>query len=308
MSKSFFRKLIPVFFVCMLPTFLFAQNPVGYNFLRTLVGARASSMGGAFMAIPGDIYNVYYNPAGLAALNKRQGTLTYLNHLLDFQSGFLAYGQPFLNGTIAVGVHYFDYGNFEGKDENNNPTSDFGSNSWTFSVGYSQYVIKGLSLGASGKFINFKIAEFSENALAVDLAAIYSIESEALHFGLGVFNVGTTTTAFIDTKDDLPMSVQFGASKQLEHLPLLVSAALIKYKGESLDFRFGGELNLTDELFLRLGYNSVGQDQKVDSGKDQLAGVSLGLGFKLSQFNLDYSFSSFGEVGSLNRLSLTGRF
>ncbi|MFQ5709568.1 MAG: PorV/PorQ family protein, partial [bacterium] len=205
-------------------------------------------------------------------------------------------------------IDFFDFGTFEGKDENNNPTGDFGSNSWAVSLAYSQTTIKNLAVGAAAKFILFEISDFTETAVAADFGLQYSIPAEEVSFGLGVFNVGTTTSAFLDTKDDLPFNVQFGASKRLEHLPLMVSGALVKYRDDSVDFRLGGEFTLTEELFLRLGYNSIGRDQKVDTGKDQLAGVSLGLGFKLNQFNLDYSFSSFGEVGSLNRLSLTGRF
>ncbi|MCG8606466.1 type IX secretion system membrane protein PorP/SprF, partial [bacterium] len=158
------------------------------------------------------------------------------------------------------------------------------------------------------KFIRFQIDSFSESAVAADFGAVYTVPSEQLYVGAGVFNVGTTTSAFIESKDDLPLNFQFGVSKQLEHLPLWVSGALVKYKGDSVDFRIGGEFTLTEQLFLRLGYNSVGQDQQVSTDKDRFAGAAVGLGFKLTKWNIDYSFSSFGEVGSLNRISLVGRF
>lgn len=284
------------------------QSAVGYDFLRTFVGARPSAMAGAFVAIPGDIHNIYYNPGGLAALEKRQGTLSYLNHLLDFQSGFLAFAQPKFDGTIGFGLHYFDYGQFEGKDTANNSTGTFGANSWSLALGYSQYVLKNLSVGASAKVILFKIAEFSETALAADLGAVYHVPEYQLHLGLAVLNVGQTTSAFIETKDDLPTSVQLGVAKKLEHLPLELSGAVVKFVEEDFNFRLGGEFTLSDQLFLRLGYNSVGRDQRVDTSKDQIAGLSVGLGFKVNKFDIDYAFSSFGEVGSLNRLTLTGRF
>lgn len=285
-----------------------AADPAGFDFLRTLVGARPSAMGGSFVAVPGDIYGILYNPAGLSSMPKRQATLTYLNHLLDFQSVFVAYGQPLTSGTMAFGLNYFDYGTFEGRDENNADTGEFGASSFVLSASYSRMLSERLSLGGSAKFIRFQIESFSETALAGDLGLLYSIPTSDLHFALAVFNVGTATSAFIETKDDLPLNVQFGVSKKLEHLPLMVSGALIKFNNESLDFRLGGEFTLTEQLFLRVGYNSVGQDQKVDTSKDRLAGVSFGLGLKVSKFDVDYSFSSFGEVGSLNRITLIGRF
>ncbi|MFQ5825179.1 MAG: PorV/PorQ family protein, partial [bacterium] len=199
---------------------------------------------------------------------------------------------------------------FEGKDENNLDTGEFGANSLSLSLGYSRTVYKNLSIGGSAKYIRFQIDNLTETALAADFGVIYTIPSEEWNFGVGVFNFGTTTSAFYEggVKDNLPFNFQLGVSKRLEHLPLLVSGALVKFVDESFDFRLGGEFSLTKELFLRLGYNSVGQDQKVDTNKDRLAGVSFGLGFKVNVFNLDYSFSSFGEVGSLNRITLTGQF
>jgi len=302
------------FFVTLLSAVVFlagavrSENPVGYDFLRTFVGARPSAMAGAFISVPGDIHNLAYNPAGLAALNAKQGTASYLNHLLDFQSGFLAYAQPFLQGTAAVGLHFFDYGQFERKDESNLGSGEFGANSLSFSAGYSRAILRNLSVGGSAKFIRFQIDDFTETALALDIGLIFSMPDKGLNFGVGIFNFGTTTSAFIDTKDDLPLNFQIGASKVLEHLPVMVSASLVKFKGESLDFRLGGEISLTEQLFVRLGYNSVGQEQKVKTSKDRLAGISMGFGFKVAKFNIDYSLSSFGEVGSLNRVSLIGQF
>ena len=307
------RTVVPfVFMICLLVNInqSVAQSAVGFDFLRTLVGAKPAAMGGAFVAMPGDIHNIFYNPAGLSHLDKRQATVSYLNHLLDFQNGFLAYAQPLYHGTFAAAVNFFDYGNFEGKDINNQDTGSFNSNSLVLSTSYAQELtyVKNLSVGGSAKFVRFQIDNLSSTALAFDFGVMYEIQDQRVSFGAGVFNVGTTTSAFIDTKDDLPLNFQFGAAKQLEHLPLLVSGSVLKYKDDSVDFRIGGEFTLSEQLFLRLGYNSVGQDQKVGADKDKFAGVSFGLGFKLNTFNFDYSFSSFGEVGSLNRITLVGRF
>lgn len=305
------KKLSFLVFLALLFVHVFelrAQTATGYDFLRTLVGARPSAMGGAFVSVKGDIHNIYYNPAGLATVSKKQGTASYLNHILDFQSGFLAYAQPISSGTGAVALNFYDFGNFDGRDDNNQPTGEFGASGLVLSVGYSREVARNFSLGASGKFIRFHIDEFTETALALDAGVIFSIPDKAFNIGASVRNLGATTSAFIDTKDDLPSSLEFGVSKGLEHLPVMISGALVKYQEESLEFRLGGEITLTEQLFARLGYNSVGQDQKVDTNKDKFAGVSFGLGFKVNTFNIDYSLTSFGEVGSLNRVTLVGRF
>jgi hypothetical protein len=59
---------------------------------------------------------------------------------------------------------------------------------------------------------------------------------------------------------------------------------------------------------MRLGYDTVGSDQKVGTDADRFAGLSFGLGLTIHDYALDYSLSSFGEVGSLNRLSFSMTF
>ncbi len=285
-----------------------AQTAVGYDFLNTFVGARPAAMGGAFVGIVGDVHNIAYNPAGLSHIGEKRGTFSYLNHLLDFNSGFLAYAQPFSGGTAAASLNFIDFGQFERRGEKNEDTGEFGSNGLAFSLSYARFLIKNFAVGGNVKYIRFQIDTYTASAIAMDAGLSYTIPGQDLSIGLAVQNFGSTTSAFIQTKDDLPLTVQLGASKTLAHLPVFVSGALVKTKDEDLDFRLGGEIRLREQLRLRLGYNSVGLDQKTDTSMDRLAGVSMGIGFVVRKFDIDYSFSSFGEVGSLNRFTLVSRF
>src|SRR3990172_8495738 len=180
----FMKKILMQALFFIMPLCVFFKGAVGYDFLRTQVGARPSSMGGAFIAVPGDVYNVIYNPAGLSALSQRQGALTYLNHLLDFQSGFLGYAQPVWHGVAAAAFNFYDFGNFDGKNENNEDTGEFGANGLVFSIAYAQDIIKNLSLGGNAKYIRFQIDNFTETAIAVDAGLLFAIPRHALNIGL----------------------------------------------------------------------------------------------------------------------------
>jgi hypothetical protein len=50
-----------------------------FNFLKLGVGARPSALGGAFVAVGGDVNSMYYNPAGLVKIMESQMTVMY-NH------------------------------------------------------------------------------------------------------------------------------------------------------------------------------------------------------------------------------------
>ena len=83
------------------------------------VGARVSGLGHAYTAVADDVYAVYYNPAGLATLNRPEFGTTYsrlLTGLSDgsnVQNSFLGYAHPFdggRRGTLGVAWNNFGVG------------------------------------------------------------------------------------------------------------------------------------------------------------------------------------------------------
>jgi hypothetical protein len=129
-----------------------------------------------------------------------------------------------------------------------------------------------------------------------------------LSVAAGLFNFGYVTSAFVQTKDDLPLNYRIGFSKRLAHLPLLLNMIIYYFDQEKIRGALGGEFTLTNKLFLRLGYDSMGKDFEVDSSKDRFAGAAIGLGVLWNEFRIDYSFTTYGAMGSLNRFSISGNF
>ncbi len=287
-----------------------SSGTAGYEFLRTHIGARPSAMAGAFISIPGDIHAIYFNPAGLAPISGRMATATYLNHVLDFQSGFVAYTQPIKNiGQIAVGIDYMNYGDFDETDVAGNKLGNFGAGSFAITSSLGRSINEDLMVGVSAKVIYFSIVEYNSTALALDLGAIYKVPFiEDMNIGLGVFNLGQAMTAFMDHKDPLPLNFVLGFSKKLAHLPLVYSVTANKYIDDDIQFNVGGEFTLAEGVFLRVGYNSLGRDLKIGADGDQFAGISMGLGFQWNQMQFDYGLSSFGAIGYLNRATFSYQF
>ncbi len=289
----------------------------GFEFLRTPVGARASAMGGAFVAMPGDVHDVFYNPSGLALVSQRMGTFSYLKHVLDFQSGFVAVTQPVENlGHLGAGLQYFNYGSFQKTDASGNSLGTFGASNVAVSLSYANSLFgtgasslsSNLHYGVSVKFIYSKIAEFSSTALAADFGFTYETPIQDLVVAGGVFNLGKSFSPFIQTKEALPLNFRLGFSKILAHLPLQLSAEGYKYASEEYGFALGGEFTITQNFFLRFGYNSIGRDQKLGLSQDKFAGLSLGTGFVWNGYHLDYGFTASGAIGNLNRLSIVKAF
>jgi len=282
----------------------------GYEFLRTQIGARPAGMAGAFVSFSGDVHSVYYNPAGLAPISTRLASATYLNHVLDFQSGFVAYTQPMKNiGQLAVGINYMNYGDFDRTDVNGNKLGSFGAGSFAITSSLGRMITRDLMAGISAKFIYSTIDNYSSTAIAMDLGVIYRVPfMQDLNIGAAVFNLGAAMTSFMDTRDPLPLNFVLGFSKKLAHLPLEYCVAVNKYIDDDVQISAGGEFTLTENVFLRVGYSSLGKNLKIGADGDQYAGLSLGMGFQWRQIQFDYALSSFGAIGYLNRATFSYRF
>ena len=287
-----------------------SSGTAGFEFLRTHIGARPSAMAGAFVSFSGDIHSLYFNPAGLAGIPGRLAAATYLNHMLDFQSGFAAYTQPLKNiGQLAVGINYMNYGDFDETTTNGEKVGSFSAGSFAVISSLARSFNKDLMAGVSLKFIHSSIDNYGSSAFALDAGAIYHVPFiEGLNIGIGVYNVGQAITAFVDEKDKLPMNFAIGASKSLAHLPLTWGITVNKYIDDDVQVKVGGEFTLAEGFYLRLGYNSLGRDQKVGADNDQFAGISFGLGMDWQQYEFNYGLSSFGALGYLNRLSFSYNF
>lgn len=279
----------------------------GFQFLKTQVGARSAAMAGAMVAVTPDMSALHYNPAGVAAISQRGGSFSYLDHLLDFNAGYISYVEPRLGpGNLAAAITYMDYGEFSKRDQNNQELGTFGAGSIAISGGYGLEPLPNLQAGAAVNYVRATIDAYASDAVTVSAGLRYTIPSQRLTLGINLANYGQVLTSFIRDKDPLPQLVRVGLSKQLAHLPLMFGIQLYKYSDEEWHGALGGEFTLNDNLYLRLGYDQAGRDLKVDASGDSFAGASIGLGAIWRNFNIDYAYSSMGALGALNRFTLTG--
>jgi hypothetical protein len=70
----------------------------------------------------------------------------------------------------------------------------------------------------------------------------------------------------------------------------------------------GAEFQPVETLFLRIGWDSIGLDQKVGTKKDFMAGICFGLGLDATLFRMDFGLASHGELGFVQRIALSKAF
>ncbi len=306
------RFSIASFLLLALPALTLASSrgTVGFSFLRTQVGARPAAMGGAFVAVPGELQGLLSNPAGVAEIEQRSAFAGYLDHVLDLKSGLVAYADRFRDvGSYEAAVAFMDYGQMNETDVSGLRTGrTFGAGTLVLSAAGGKKIFPALLVGAAAKYVRSYIDAYSSQAVLLDVGVIVHTPIQDLDVGVALQNVGKVITAFVDSADALPTCFRIGTAKRLAHLPLLLSFELFKYPDDDFQGAIGGEFTITPRFFLRWGYTSLSRQMKVGTDADQMAGLSLGFGFVWKKYRLDYAFSSQGELGSLNRLGFSAVF
>ena len=295
-----------------------SAGTTSFEFLRSQYSPRGAAMGGNLIAVNDDIQAFFYNPASLAGNSDRTWNISYIDHLLDFKAGHLAYAQPYRTwGNIYAGLIYFNYGSFTETDEFGDETGrTFGASEFSLAVGLSNHLGKGFDYGIGVKYLFSSLDTYNASAFAIDAGLQYLAPIlDDLLLGVSVLNLGTPVDNYTGHQERLPLTVQLGFAKKLAHLPLLFTGSFqdITISEDNFTdflerFSLGGEFDISQRIKFRLGYqNQINQDVR-PVGRNMLSGISLGLGIIWKEFRLDYGFSNFGDLGSQNRLGINGSF
>lgn len=278
-------------------------------FLKIGVGARPIGMGSAFAAVADDISAVHWNPAGLAQLRSREAGAMDARLFEDTRLDFVGYAHPLKQGTLAVSSVYLSQGSIEGRGANRERLGSYQASDTAVALSFARLVTGGLSLGASAKLLQSRIADATASGYAVDFGAHLRTSVPGLSLGAAVSNLGPGLR-FLEERSRLPLTFSGGAALRLP-VGLTLTA---EYRSQVYDrragFGFGTELDLLSAVSVRAGYLTGlgGQAKGGRSRIEDAGGVGAGLGLKLGRFRLDYAFTPMGELGSAQRISLGARF
>jgi len=296
-----------------LPSAAFCVSPdagtKSASFLKLASGARAAGMAGAFSAVSnGGSDAVYWNPASLACVVRKEASFMYSSYFEDISYGWAAFARPSReHGVFGVGLQYLSYGELDERDGAGDSTSD---NSYYDMAVYLSYAnvfeLAGygtLNYGLTLKYINSKI-EDSASAIALDGGALFVLNDKLTAFALLFQNVGTGLQYDIRS-EDLPFIFKIAVSRILFG-NLIVDADINIPSDNDIYPAVGAEYKLSvnqeADLFIRAGYSTREKDLP------GFAGFSAGFGARFSDYVFDYAFSPYGDLGSAHRISIGIKF
>jgi len=279
-----------------------AAGETGFVFLKIGVGARAMGMGSAFVALADDPTSVYWNPAGLASIEKTQVTVMHNEWILDFRQEFVAVGTQLGPGTLGLGFTGFYSDELEGRDDTGVLTRHYGFNDIAVTGAYGLRLAAGLDAGLGVRYIREMIDQVDATTIAADVGARYRLSDSGFMLGGAISNIGGD--AKFDSEDfSIPLTWRLGAawSKNVESIRGrgTLSAEYRQAKQDDGKFHVGGEYAYHDRVALRVG-GAFGYDDQ---------DLTFGLGLMKDWFRFDYALVPFSsDLGSTHVFSLTGSF
>lgn len=277
-------------------------------FLDIGVGARAQGMGGAYTALADDASAVYWNPAGLAHLDKREIAISHSELGLSAREDFLAYAHPTPRGTFAAGAAYLSQGTIAGRDALGRPTGGYEASDAALTGSYgvkTDYA----DVGASVKYVRSHIASAEAQGLAADAGLRREIDGAGpgrLFLGAALRNAGPGLK-YDAQRNDLPLRLAAGAAYSLSSGRTFAFELQSAPRGGGVDAGFGAELKVLEGGVLRLGYST--KNAAADgSGFDAARGLTVGLGLERAGYRFDYAAQAAGELGATHRFTLAKRF
>jgi hypothetical protein len=195
-----------------------------FRLLDLQVPARSAALGGATNAIWDDDVNLASsNPALLNPSMKKQLAYNHVNYVSDLSYGNVMYAHQVKDKfTFAAGLQYFNYGNFDGRDDYDSKTGTFKAADYSLNLSVAKPFNEDstLSIGATLKTIYSHFDSYYALGSAVDVGLTYHTKDN-LTVTLLAKNYGSQWRTYTGTgeKEKLPSTVQIGLSKKLDKAP-----------------------------------------------------------------------------------------
>lgn len=270
----------------LLTSTLFAQGgQTGLSFLKLGVGARSIAMGEAYTAIANDASATYYNPAGLAQVEKTDIMVMHKEWFEGVRTEFLGVRVPLGRYALGLSINTTNISGIELRTRPGPPEGTFSSHDFALGLSFATRVSSSLKAGLSAKFLYEKIFVDEASGAAIDLGLLYELPLEGMKVGASASNLGSMGRLGAE-KIKLPALLRVGSSysRDLPSVQSTVTAAadVVKvFKEDKAHLHTGAEVSYHRTVSVRLGY-LFGYEAR---------GITVGIGMMKALFRLDYAFS-----------------
>ena len=167
------------------------------EFLLLGGGARGTALGAAYSALAGDVSALYYNPAGIAQMNRPQAQVGSYNYVAGTKYTWGGVAFPIAGGVRSFGLQIGTFG-FQDQPvytvEQPDGTGSLYNVSETFAAAtIAQNFSDRFAAGLTAKFISDQLGDASGSAFAVDFGTNFHamLNNRPIRLAFTVTNLGT---------------------------------------------------------------------------------------------------------------------
>lgn len=285
-----------------------------FQFLKLPVSAHNSSLGGRVVSVCDPDPALYIsNPALLSANETR---ILGLNAMTWF-SGTTVAGAQFCNvfdsrSRYAFNARYVSYGKMKETQPDGTVTGTFTAKDMSVGATWTYMLTDNLSGGLTGNLITSRYGSMNSVAIGVDIGLLYNDTDNGISIGLAATNLGGQIKAFENTFQKLPFDLCAGITWKPAHAPLRFTVSMDNLtRWSASDFYFtegasrsfgeilkrhislGADINLTERLYVAVGFNLRAREELADKGSKGLTGISLGTGLRIGRVMFDLSYGKY---------------
>ena len=262
--------------------------PPGFAFLEVPAGARASAMGGAYVAVADGVEAAFWNPADLTGVQGTQLIATHYEFFENLRHEQFALAGRMFGGGLAGSVRAMYSEPIEERDELGNLTGTFGAHDLEFQVAYGREISRGASVGIGTQVVKERIANESAMTWGVSAGAAFRPERwKGLQASVVMQHLGPSAHYDLEGQQgapvDLPLALQSGISwrRAMGHgLSILPAFDVRATVGRQPVAALGGELESDNGASLRLGLREG----------DDISSFSAGFGWRFRSCRVDYAW------------------
>jgi hypothetical protein len=199
----------------------------------------------------------------------------------------------------------FYYGEMEKYVENGNDyvySGKFGANDLALSAGIGFSIFDELSVGGGLKYVSQNIDGQTIMGVAANVSAIY-LPDDYWYVTGGLENFGPNVEGY-----PMPANIYAGVYSFYNKLNVLCGVEIKYYTDGAAFIKAAGEFDWEEKIFLRAGYSFALTKSNEALGDWHERNLSLGFGVYYRPFSIDYAWLPFGELGSVNMVTLTVNF
>lgn len=176
---------------------VFAQNPnlgtSGAQFLEIPIGARAASMGGAFVGLSDGSSSIFWNPAGLTSVRKSGAHISYMNWFDMFDINAVSVARNFDGiGILSVSLLSLTMDEVEitTEEEPNGTGRYYDAQDLALGISFARKLTDKFSVGISAKYISQRIWNESAVGICFDIGTKYLLDFNNMVIAMRMSNFG----------------------------------------------------------------------------------------------------------------------